>query len=105
MIKFGLSVTGTVNPDAIWTNAGAEVGDALLLTKPLGIGVITTGIKQQAAGEEAMWRCAELDADAEPGGAGRSGGSRPSCLHGCHGIRPDGALIPNAAGVRHDGAG
>ncbi len=54
MIKFGLSVTGTVNPDAIWTNAGAEVGDALLLTKPLGIGVITTGIKQQAAGEEAI---------------------------------------------------
>lgn len=54
MIKFGLSVTGTVNPNAIWTNAGAQVGDALLLTKPLGIGVITTGIKAQVAGEEAV---------------------------------------------------
>ena len=54
MIKFGLSVTGTVDPNAIWTNAGAQVGDALLLTKPLGIGVLTTGIKQQAAGEEAV---------------------------------------------------
>ena len=54
MIKFGLSVTGTVDPDAIWTNAGAKVGDALLLTKPLGIGVITTAIKEQVAGEEAV---------------------------------------------------
>lgn len=54
MIKFGLSVTGTVDPNAIWTNAGAQIGDALILTKPLGIGVITTAIKEQAAGKEAM---------------------------------------------------
>lgn len=54
MIKFGLSVTGTVNPDAIWTNAGAKIGDVLILTKPLGIGVITTGIKEQVASEEAI---------------------------------------------------
>ncbi len=54
MIKFGLSVTGTVDPNAIWTNGGAKVGDVLVLTKPLGIGVITTGIKQQLAGEDAV---------------------------------------------------
>ena len=54
MIKFGLSVTGTVDPNAIWTNAGAKVGDALILTKSLGIGVITTAIKEQAASEEAV---------------------------------------------------
>lgn len=53
MIKFGLSVTGTVDPSAIWTNAGAQIGDSLILTKPLGIGVITTAIKEQAAGEDA----------------------------------------------------
>lgn len=53
-IKFGLSVTGTVHPDQIWTNAGARVGDALILTKPLGIGAITTGIKQGVASEEAV---------------------------------------------------
>ncbi len=53
-IKFGLSVTGTVNPDAIWTNAGAKIGDLLILTKPLGIGVITTAIKEGTASEEAM---------------------------------------------------
>ena len=54
MIKFGLSVTGTVDPNAIWTNAGAKPGDVLILTKPLGIGVITTAIKEQKASEEAV---------------------------------------------------
>ena len=54
MIKFGLSVTGTISPNAIWTNAGAKPGDALLLTKPLGVGVITTAIKEQKAGEGAV---------------------------------------------------
>ena len=53
-IKFGLSVTGTVDPARIWTNAGARVGDALILTKPLGIGAITTGIKQGVAPAESV---------------------------------------------------
>jgi selenide,water dikinase len=53
-IKFGLSVTGTVHPDHLWTNAGARVGGALILTKPLGIGAITTGIKQGVASAEAV---------------------------------------------------
>ena len=38
--KYGLSVTGIVHPDRIWTNAGALAGDALVLTKPLGTGVL-----------------------------------------------------------------
>jgi len=38
--KFGLAVTGLVHPDEVWTNAGAETGDALVLTKPIGSGVI-----------------------------------------------------------------
>ena len=53
-IKFGLSVTGMVDPARIWTNAGARVGDALILTKPLGIGAITTGIKQGVAPAESV---------------------------------------------------
>ena len=53
-IKFGLSVTGTVDPAQLWTNAGASVGDALVLTKPIGVGAITTGIKQGVASEESM---------------------------------------------------
>jgi selenide,water dikinase len=44
-IKFGYAVTGEVDPRRMWTNAGAEVGDTLLLTKPIGTGVIATAIK------------------------------------------------------------
>lgn len=43
--KYGLSVTGFVNPINVKTNANAKVGDILVLTKPLGIGIMTTAIK------------------------------------------------------------
>jgi len=43
--KYGMAVTGTVHPDRILTNAGAREGDALILTKPLGTGVLATAIK------------------------------------------------------------
>lgn len=43
---YGLSVTGFVHPDRMITNAGAEPGDVLVLTKPLGTGILTTGIKR-----------------------------------------------------------
>jgi selenide,water dikinase len=46
-IKFGLSVTGLVDPQAILTNAGARAGDVLVLTKPLGTGLVTTAAKKQ----------------------------------------------------------
>ena len=45
-IKFGYAVTGTIHPERIWTNAGAKAGDALLFTKRLGTGVITTALKR-----------------------------------------------------------
>ena len=44
-IKFGYAVTGEVDPRRIWTNAGARPGDQLILTKPIGTGVIATAIK------------------------------------------------------------
>lgn len=50
--KFGLAVTGIVEPQAIRTNAGGRDGDRLILTKPLGTGVVTTGIKRGLATEE-----------------------------------------------------
>ncbi len=46
-IKFGYCVTGLINPDKIYRNSGAKPGDVLLLTKPLGTGIIATGIKFQ----------------------------------------------------------
>jgi len=51
-IKFGYAVTGTVHPDQVKTNAGARAGDALVLTKPLGTGVISTALKRGTAREE-----------------------------------------------------
>jgi selenide, water dikinase len=44
-IKFGYAVTGAVDPAKMWTNAGARIGDVLLLTKPIGTGIIGTAIK------------------------------------------------------------
>jgi selenide,water dikinase len=44
-VKFGYAVTGAVDPDRLWTNAGARVGDRLILTKPLGTGIVGTAIK------------------------------------------------------------
>ena len=46
---YGLSVTGIVNPDRTITNAKARPGDLLVLTKPLGVGIATTAIKQEVA--------------------------------------------------------
>lgn len=43
--KYGLSVMGIVHPDRVWTKAGACPGDVLVLTKPLGVGIITTVLK------------------------------------------------------------
>jgi selenide,water dikinase len=43
--KYGLSVMGLIHPDRVWTKAGARPGDVLLLTKPLGVGIITTVLK------------------------------------------------------------
>jgi selenide,water dikinase len=46
---YGLSVTGTVHPKRVMTNAAARAGDLLVLTKPLGTGIVTTGIKRGIA--------------------------------------------------------
>ncbi len=50
-IKFGYAVTGLIAPGRVWSNAGARVGDALILTKPLGTGIVSTAIKFQRAPE------------------------------------------------------
>lgn len=51
-LKYGVSVTGIIDLDKIITNAGAKPGDKLFLTKPLGTGIITTGIKRNAVAQE-----------------------------------------------------
>jgi len=51
-IKYGLSVTGIVHPDRVWANSRAKEGDAVILTKPIGTGVISTALKGGLASEE-----------------------------------------------------
>ena len=53
-VKFGYAVTGEVDPSAIWSNAGAKAGDVLVLTKPLGTGVIATALKFGRAPADAV---------------------------------------------------
>jgi selenide, water dikinase len=52
--KVGYAVVGLVNPARLWRNVGARPGDALVLTKPLGTGIISTAIKQAKAPERAV---------------------------------------------------
>lgn len=50
--KYGLSVTGIVHPDKVLKNYGSETGDILILTKPIGLGIINTAIKAKIASKE-----------------------------------------------------
>ena len=53
-IMFGYSVTGVIDPNHVATNAGAKPGDVIILTKPIGTGVISTGIKRAKASPEVV---------------------------------------------------
>jgi selenide, water dikinase len=53
-LKFGYAVTGLIHPDRIWRNVGALPGDVLILTKPLGTGVISTALKNAKADPESV---------------------------------------------------
>jgi selenide,water dikinase len=57
--KYGLAVTGTVHPDELLTNAGGRAGDALVLTKPLGVGAIVTARKRRARDDSLLARAVE----------------------------------------------
>jgi len=54
--KFGLAVTGLVHPDKVRTNAGARPGDRLILTKPIGVGILTTSLKNGQLDSEEISR-------------------------------------------------
>ena len=53
-IMFGYAVTGTIDPRRVVTNRGARAGDALVLTKPVGTGIVSTGIKFGKTGDEVV---------------------------------------------------
>ena len=58
--KYGMSVTGVVNPGEQVTNAGAQPGDTLVLTKPIGTGIITTAGKQERVSAETLDRAVAI---------------------------------------------
>jgi selenide,water dikinase len=59
-LKFGLAVVGTVNPGRIVSNAGARIGDVLVLTKPVGVGVLATALKEDELSPEGVAVITEL---------------------------------------------
>ncbi len=59
-IKYGLAVTGTVHPDRFLSNAGARPGDALVLTKPLGMGTISTAINRGKISDDLIQHAVEI---------------------------------------------
>jgi len=58
--KFGLAVTGVVHPEKYWANTGAKAGDVLILTKPLGSGVIFNANIKKWVSDQAMTECLEM---------------------------------------------
>jgi selenide,water dikinase len=53
-IQFGYAVTGTIHPKKIWRNVGAQPNDIILLTKPVGTGLISTALKRERAGKVSL---------------------------------------------------
>src|ERR687889_734312 len=67
--KYGLSVTGFVEEDKVVRNAGAKVGDVLVLTKPLGIGILSTALKRDLVSEDEIEVAVEAAAQLNRGAA------------------------------------
>jgi selenide, water dikinase len=101
-IKFGMAVTGIVHPDRIWRNVGARPGDALVLTKPLGTGIVATAIKH-GAGTEADYAAAIESMTAL--NAAAAAALRRCSVHACTDVTGFGLLghgyeMAHASGVR-----
>ena len=102
-IKFGYAVTGAIDPKRILTNAGAKPGDRLILTKPLGTGIVGTAIKFGRAPQDvidhAVAQMRTLNKAAAEAIAERR---RRSRVHRHHRLRPRGSRIGNGRGERRD---
>jgi selenide,water dikinase len=67
--KYGLAVTGVVDPAHVITNAGGRAGDALVLTKPLGAGAVTTSLKKGLASDDVLALAVEVMTELNAAGA------------------------------------
>jgi len=82
-IKFGYAITGEVDPSRIWSNAGARAGDVLLLTKPVGTGVISTAIKFGRAPEAVASAAIASMSRLNRAAAEALGRLAPGAVHAC----------------------
>jgi selenide,water dikinase len=115
--KYGLAVVGTVDPASVLTNAGAQPGDRLVLTKPIGLGVISTAVKRDTAAPSLVQAAIEVmttlnagarDAAVEVGvhaatdvtGFGLLGHLREMCAASGTGAVLDAGAVPVIDGVR-----
>ncbi len=85
--KYGLSVVGTVRPDAIWPKAGSRPGDALFLTKPLGTGIVLQAHRDGMAPEGALDAAVAAMLELEPRRGGRPSSVPAERGHGRHRLR------------------
>ena len=88
-IKFGMAVTGVIHPDKIFRNVGVQEGDVLILTKPLGTGIITTALKKGKASEESV---AEAVKSMTTLNAAASAVARKHPVHACSDVTGFGIL-------------
>ena len=93
--KYGLSVLGRVHPDRIYRNDTCIPGDVLLLTKPLGTGIITTAYSAGGNGPRLLRSSSHLDDDVESLCSGSSEKLHSPQLYGYHRFRPVGAPVGN----------
>jgi len=98
-LKYGLSVTGVIHPSKIIAKSGAEVGDKLILTKPLGTGIVSTALKGGVAGEEAV---AHIAASMTTLNQRASELMQDAGVHACTDITGYG-LLGHACGMIEDG--
>jgi selenide,water dikinase len=82
-LKYGMAVTGVVHPDRVIRNVGVQAGDALILTKPLGTGIISTALKRRAASPASV-RAAVASMTALNKAA--SAAMRRFAVHACSGV-------------------
>jgi selenide,water dikinase len=82
-IKFGYAITGEVDPARMWTNSGAKPGDRLILTKPIGTGVVATAIKFGRADEAVAARAIAMMVELNRAAAEALSALPEGSIHGC----------------------
>ncbi|WP_028612375.1 selenide, water dikinase SelD [Paenibacillus harenae] len=100
--KFGLAVTGLVHPGKVRTNAGAKPGDKLILTKPIGVGILTTSIKKDQLTDEEIARVVKVMATLNKAAAETM---EPYDVHACTDVTGFGLLGHASEMAKGSGAG